>query len=68
MLQYRLICDIVFPMKEILLVRFEKPQRAFIRKVAKKRKTSEAQVVRNAVELIRLSSKLESQKSKVPLK
>lgn len=39
---------------EILLTRFTKAQRAFIRRIAKKNKTSEAQVVRNAIELIML--------------
>ena len=37
---------------EILLVRFTKAQRAFIRGVSKKRRTPEAQVVRNAIDLI----------------
>ena len=40
---------------EILLVRFTKAQRAFIRAAAKRNKTSEAQVVRNAIELIKIT-------------
>ena len=40
---------------EILLVRFTKAQRVFIRNAAKRNKTSEAQAVRNAVELIMIT-------------
>lgn len=53
---------IVFRYMEVLLVRFTKPQRAFIRKTAKRNKASEAQTVRNAVELIRLSKKIQDEK------
>lgn len=38
---------------EVLLVRFDKKQRNFIRKTAKKTKTSEAAVVRFAVDNLR---------------
>jgi hypothetical protein len=38
-----------------MIVRFYKNQRKFIGKLAKKNKTSEAQVVRNAIELIILA-------------
>lgn len=41
---------------EILLVRFTKAQRAFIRRTQRKNKgSSEAQVVRNAIELVMLA-------------
>ena len=39
---------------EILLVRFTKAQKVFIRKIAKKNRVSEAQVVREAVHLMSL--------------
>ncbi len=45
-----------------MLVRFYKNQRKFIKKVAKKNKTSEATVVRNAIELIINVKKLEAEK------
>lgn len=48
---------------ELLLVRFTKPQRAFIRKAARRNKVSEAQSVRNAVELVMLA-KLNSDANK----
>lgn len=40
---------------EILLVRFTKPQRAFIRKASKKTRSSEASVVRGAIEMARIN-------------
>lgn len=39
---------------EILLVRFTKAQKIFIRKVSKRNRVSEAQVVREAVHLMSL--------------
>jgi len=39
------------PCMELLLVRFEKPQRAFIRREARRIKKSEAEVVRESVSL-----------------
>ena len=38
---------------EVLLVRFTKPQRVFIRRVAKKLKTSEAGLVRASIDILR---------------
>jgi len=43
---------LVFILMEVLLVRFEQPQRVFIRKAAKRNKTSEAEVVRDGVGLL----------------
>lgn len=37
---------------EILLVRFTKAQRAFIRKISRLNKVSDAEVVRNAIDLV----------------
>ena len=50
-LTYRdIVIDLVF--MEVLLVRFEKPQRAFIRKAARRNKSSEAEMVRKGVSLL----------------
>lgn len=44
---------------EVLLVRFQKPERAFIRKESKKRKCSEAAIVRMAVETFKFHANLD---------